>query len=102
MNDLSTRDLKKLRCDCQTRYSDFVYKPHGHVHTGCLDIIDCPRLREIMKKGAESETRSETVPESETRSETVPESETRSETVTCLMQVYIFTKMVPPFIGYHL
>ena len=52
MNGLSTRDLKKLRCDCQTQYSDFVYKPHGHVHTGCLDIIDCPPLREIMKKGA--------------------------------------------------
>ena len=52
LNDLSSRDLKKLRCDCQSRYSDFVYGPHGHVHTGCLDIITCSPLRDVMRKGA--------------------------------------------------
>ena len=52
LNNISTRDLKKLKCDCQKQYADFVYRPHGHVHTGCLDIIDCIPLREIMKKGA--------------------------------------------------
>ena len=52
LGEISTRDLKKLRCDCQTRYAEFVYQPHGHVHTGCLDIIECLPLRDVMKKGA--------------------------------------------------
>ena len=29
-----------------------VYKPNGHVHTGNLDIITIPELRNVMKKGA--------------------------------------------------
>ena len=39
-------------CDCNEYFSEFVYKPHGHVHTGNLDLIDNTSLRNIMKMGA--------------------------------------------------
>lgn len=39
-------------CDCLEKYKDFIYKPHGHVHTGDLEIISNTNLRNIMKKGA--------------------------------------------------
>ena len=39
-------------CDCNTRYKEFVYQPHGHVHTGQLDIIENSQLRNVMTKGA--------------------------------------------------
>ena len=32
--------------------SQFVYKPHGHVHTGNLELIENVPLRNIMKMGA--------------------------------------------------
>ena len=52
LKDLSNRDIKKLKCDCESKYADFVYKPHGHVHTGHLEIIQCEPLRWVMSKGA--------------------------------------------------
>ena len=39
-------------CDCNTAYAQFVYKPHGHVHTGNLEIVTHDGLRRIMKMGA--------------------------------------------------
>ena len=39
-------------CDCETTYKGIVYIPHGHVHTGNLDIIQNDKLRHIMKMGA--------------------------------------------------
>ena len=39
-------------CDCTDNFPNFVYKPHGHVHTGNLDLIDNTQLRSLMKKGA--------------------------------------------------
>ena len=27
-----------LLCDCKDKFSQFVYKPHGHFHTGDLDL----------------------------------------------------------------
>ena len=41
-----------MKCDCQDEYMDYVYPPHGHVHTGCLDIIQCEPLRRVMSMGA--------------------------------------------------
>ena len=35
-------------------FPNFVYKRHGHVHTGNLDLIDNTQLRSLMKKGAQS------------------------------------------------
>ena len=52
LTDLSNRDLRKLKCDCDSKYADFVYQPHGHVHTGHLGIIQCEPLRWVMGKGA--------------------------------------------------
>ena len=34
------------------KFSQFVYKPHGHVHTGNLELIENVPLRNIMKMGA--------------------------------------------------
>ena len=39
-------------CDCTDNFPNFVYKPHGHVHTGNLDLIDNTQQRSLMKKGA--------------------------------------------------
>ena len=39
-------------CDCKTKYPKFVYPPHGHVHTGQLDIIENKDLRDTMAMGA--------------------------------------------------
>ena len=41
-------------CDCLTNtvLRPFVYTPHGHVHTGNLDIIGLPELKTLMHKGA--------------------------------------------------
>ena len=52
LKNLSKKDLNSLTCDCKDEYSDFVYPPHGHVHTGNLNIIQCVPLREVMSKGA--------------------------------------------------
>ena len=52
LTDLTNRDLRKLKCDCSSKYADFVYQPHGHVHTGHLGIIQCEPLRWVMSKGA--------------------------------------------------
>ena len=41
-----------LACDCNDKLSQFVYKPHGHVHTGNLELIENVPLRNIMKMGA--------------------------------------------------
>ena len=40
--------------DCKDIFSNFVYKPHGHVHTGNLDSIDNIQLCSIMKRGQNS------------------------------------------------
>ena len=39
-------------CNCNERYKDFVYPPHGHVHTGNLNVVENLELRSIMKFGA--------------------------------------------------
>ena len=39
-------------CDCTDNFPNFVCKPHGHVHTGNLDLIDNTQLRSLMKKWA--------------------------------------------------
>ena len=52
LSDLTNRDLRKIKCDCSSKYADFIYKPHGHVHTGHLGIIQCEPLRWVMSKGA--------------------------------------------------
>ena len=41
LNNIIKKDLKTLTCNCQEKYHDFIYEPHGHVHTGCLDLIQC-------------------------------------------------------------
>ena len=52
LNTLSKKDLKSLKCDCKENFRDFIYEPHGHVHTGNLDVIQCEPLRDVMAKGA--------------------------------------------------
>ena len=39
-------------CDCTEKYPDYVYKTHGHVHTGNLNIIENKMLHNVMRKGA--------------------------------------------------
>ena len=52
LNKLTKEDLTVSSCDCNSKYAKFVYAPHGHVHTGQLDIIDNLDLRRIMAMGA--------------------------------------------------
>ena len=52
LSTLTNTNLKNLTCDCQEKYSAFIYKPHGHVHTGKLDIIENLELRRVMSMGA--------------------------------------------------
>ena len=52
LGTLNNTDLKTNICDCHEKYSAFVYEPHGHVHTGKLDIIENVELRDVMSKGA--------------------------------------------------
>ncbi len=53
LKDLSTiHETYNSECDCATKYSTFVYSPHGHVHTGNRDIIENEELKLLMKKGA--------------------------------------------------
>ena len=52
LRTLSNSDLKRDTCDCQDKFAAFVYKPHGHVHTGDLAIIQNEDLRDVMSKGA--------------------------------------------------
>ena len=39
-------------CHFIDNFPNFVYKSHGHVHTGNLDLIDNTHLRNLMKKGS--------------------------------------------------
>ena len=48
LREFSNEYSNTLVCDL----APFIYKPHGHVHTGNLDIIEHPGLRKIMQKGA--------------------------------------------------
>ena len=53
LKDLQPCDLKDLdNCDCNENYKEFVYSPHGHVHTGNINIVENSELRSIMKFGA--------------------------------------------------
>ena len=52
LNNLKKKDLFDGDCDCKDRYAAFVYEPHGHVHTGRLDVIENLELRRVMSKGA--------------------------------------------------
>ena len=52
LKNLTNKDLKNDTCDCHTNFAEFIYKPHGHVHTGDLNIIQNKDLRNIMSKGA--------------------------------------------------
>ena len=52
LKELKTEDLSLVDCDCKTKYPKFVYPPHGHVHTGQLDIIENKDLRDTMAMGA--------------------------------------------------
>ena len=52
LSDITPEDLSSSFCDCNTRYSAYVYTEHGHVHTGKLDIIENNDLRIVMSKGA--------------------------------------------------
>ena len=53
---LSTLSMSKdgdlLACDCKDKFPKFVYKPHSHVHTGDLDLIENISLCNIMEMGA--------------------------------------------------
>ena len=54
LREFSNGCSNTLVCDCKQNpdLAPFIYKPHGHVHTGNLDIIEHPELRKIMQKGA--------------------------------------------------
>ena len=52
LKELTNEDLCLGNCECNTEYKAFNYSPHGHVHTGNLDIIQNAALRGIMTKGA--------------------------------------------------
>ena len=52
LNSLTNEDLSSEDCDCREKYAKFIYAPHGHVHTGQLDIIKNKELREVMAMGA--------------------------------------------------
>ena len=52
LRNLNNSDFNTLTCDCGSTYAPFVYEPHGHVHTGQLDIIQNHDLRNIMARGA--------------------------------------------------
>ena len=45
-------DGNLLSCDYKDELSKFVYKPHGHIHTGDLELIENIPWRNIMKTGA--------------------------------------------------
>ena len=55
LENLNDKDLDYSECDCSTNkmYSKYVYKHHGHVHTGDMDIVKNSRLQMLMKKGAQ-------------------------------------------------
>ena len=38
-----------VACDCKGKFPNFAYKPHGHVHTGDLDLIENIPLRNLEK-----------------------------------------------------
>ena len=52
LNNLKSSDLSDNECDCNEKYGAFVYSPHGHVHTGQLDISENDSLKYVMSKGA--------------------------------------------------
>ena len=52
LNNLGSQELRSDTCDCQTKYAPFVYEPHGHVHTGNLEIIENEDLNSVMSMGA--------------------------------------------------
>ena len=45
------KDGDLFACYCKDKFLDFVYKRHGHVHTGYLDLIENIHPRNIMKMG---------------------------------------------------
>ena len=53
LREISVSDSEHLTCYCDNEgFAPYVYKNHGHVHTGNLDIIENIELRNIMMKGA--------------------------------------------------
>ena len=46
------KDGDLLASDCKEKNSNFVYKPHDHVHTSDLDLTENIPLRNIMKMAA--------------------------------------------------
>ena len=52
LSEVSQDDIDCDQCDCESKFSNFIYTPHGHVHTGNLDIIENIPLRKLMKMGA--------------------------------------------------
>ena len=42
------KDGDMLTCDCKENFLKSIYKPHGHVHTGDLDLIENILLRNIV------------------------------------------------------
>ena len=47
-----SKDGDLFACDCKDKFPKFVYKPHGHVHTRDIDLIEIISLLNIMKMGA--------------------------------------------------
>ena len=52
LKQLGNQNCMDNYCDCMDNFQEFVYAPHGHVHTGQLDIIKNKELREVMSMGA--------------------------------------------------
>ena len=44
-----SKDGNLLACDCKENFPKFVYKPHVHVHTGDVDLVEITSQRNIMK-----------------------------------------------------
>ena len=45
-------DKKLLDCSCTENLNKLTYRPHGHVHTGNLDLIKNVSLSDIIKMEA--------------------------------------------------
>ena len=40
MLSIVSHDSELPTCDCKDVFTNFVYRPHGHIHTGDLELID--------------------------------------------------------------